>query len=74
MSPHSPDWLSLLCGLVFVGLGLAYLLAQMMDVHIPAIWTLTGLLVALGAAGLAGTAGLFQRGHDRDRGNGQGSG
>lgn len=61
MSRHDTDWLSLLCGLVFTGLGLAYLVAVALHVHIPAIWTLSALLSALGVAGLIGTAQTRRR-------------
>lgn len=61
MGHHSADWLSFLCGLVFAGLGLAYLVAALLGAHLATFWTLPALLIALGAAGLAGTARAFQR-------------
>lgn len=62
MSRHETDWLSLYCGLVFTGLGLAYLLTSALQVRIPPIWALPGVLIALGLAGLIGTA-RTRRGH-----------
>lgn len=56
MSRHEPDWLCFCCGLIFLGLGIAYLVASVRDIDIQAIWALPGLLLALGAAGLLGTA------------------
>lgn len=62
MSRHEPDWLSLCCGLIFLGLGVAYLVASLADIDIQAVWALPGLLLALGAAGLVGTARRPRRG------------
>lgn len=56
MSRHDPDWLALCCGLIFTALGVAYVVTSALGVHVDAAWALPGLLVALGAAGIAATA------------------
>ena len=64
MSSRRPDWLSFLCGLIFVLTGLAYLVALLLGIRIEAVWAVPLLFVVLGVAGLAGTA---RARNDRDR-------
>lgn len=61
MSRHDIDLLSFLCGVIFVGLGLTYIITATLGVRIHAVWALPGLLVALGAAGLVGTTRRTRR-------------
>lgn len=60
MRRHELDLTSLVAGLVFVGIAVAYLIGAYTDVHIDAGWVLPIGLVGLGLAGLAGSlrAGL----------------
>lgn len=46
MFHHDPDWLALFCGIVFVVLGVAYVVASVLAIHIKAVWALPALLVA----------------------------
>jgi hypothetical protein len=52
---HELDLTSLVAGLVFVAIALAYLVGAVTKVHIDAGWVLPFGLVGLGAAGLAGS-------------------
>ena len=56
MRRHPFDLTSLLAGLVFVGFAAVYLIAAATGTDVDADWTLPVVLIALGAAGLAGGA------------------
>lgn len=60
MRRHELDLTSLVAGLVFVGIAVAYLIGAYTKVRVDAGWVLPIGLVGLGLAGLAGTlrAGL----------------
>ncbi len=60
MRRHELDLTSLVAGLVFVGIAVAYLVGAYTSVHVDAGWVLPIGLVGLGLAGLGGTlrAGL----------------
>lgn len=53
MRRHDLDWVSLVAGLVFLGIAVAYLLQVSLDVSIAAGWVLPITLIGLGVAGLA---------------------
>lgn len=53
MRRHDLDWISLIAGLVFTGLALAYLVVGVTDVDLDARFVWPIVLVALGAAGVA---------------------
>jgi hypothetical protein len=55
MRRHELDLTSLVAGLVFVGIAVAYLVGEYADVHVNAGWVLPLGLIGLGLAGLAGT-------------------
>lgn len=68
MSRHDPDWLALCCGCIFSALGVAYVATSALGIHVDAVWALPGLLLALGAAGIAATAQANRgRGENRRR-------
>ena len=60
MRRHEFDLTSLVVGLVFVAIAIAYLIGAYTDVRVEAGWVLPFGLVGLGIAGLAGSlrAGL----------------
>jgi hypothetical protein len=49
---HDLDWVSLVAGLVFLAIALAYLLQVSVGVSIAAGWVLPIALIGLGVAGL----------------------
>ncbi len=55
MRKHELDLTSLVAGLVFVAIAVAYLVGTLTKVRIDAGWILPLGLVGLGAAGLAGS-------------------
>lgn len=55
MRRHDLDATSLVAGLVFVGLAVAYLIGAFTSTRIDAGWTIPIALVGLGLAGLAGS-------------------
>jgi hypothetical protein len=67
---HAADLTSLIAGLVFVGIGTAYLVGVLTDVRIEMRWVLPLGLIGLGLAGLAGTVSQARRHrireHDED--------
>ena len=67
MRRHELDLTSLVAGLVFVGIAVAYLVGVYTKVRIDAGWVLPIGLVGLGLAGLGGTlrAGLRSSGQAR---------
>jgi hypothetical protein len=55
MKPHRTDGVSLMFGLLFLGLVVWWLLAQIFDLALPAIgWFVAGGLILLGVLGLLG--------------------
>jgi hypothetical protein len=52
---HDVDGASLVAGLLFVGIAIAYLAAAYTDLRIGAGWLLPIVLIGLGLAGLAGS-------------------
>ena len=54
MRRHDLDLTSLIAGLVFVGVAVAYLVGAYTDVRVGAGWLLPVALIGLGLAGLAG--------------------
>jgi hypothetical protein len=61
---HSLDLVSLLSGLLFTGLAVAYIIGAYADVRLDPRYVLPLVLVGLGVAGLAGSV-LAQRRSDR---------
>jgi hypothetical protein len=55
MRRHDLDLTSLVAGLVFVAIAVAYVVAEYTDARISAGWVLPLGLIGLGLAGLAGT-------------------
>ena len=55
MRRHELDVASLIAGLVFVAISVAYLVGAFTDVRISSGWVLPLALIGLGAAGLAGS-------------------
>ena len=55
MRRHELDLTSLVAGLVFIGIAVAYLIGSYTSVRIDAGWVLPIGLVGLGVAGLAGS-------------------
>jgi hypothetical protein len=55
MKTHEPDWTSLVAGLTFCGIAIAYLAADIADRSLELRWVVPILLIGLGMAGLAGT-------------------
>jgi hypothetical protein len=68
VSRHDADLTSLIAGLVFVAIGVAYLLNAMDVVEVDAKWVVPLALVGLGLAGLAGSLTRVSRDR-RDRGS-----
>ena len=64
MRRHELDLASLLAGLVFVGIAVAYLVGAVTSVRIDAGWVLPVGLIGLGVAGLGGTLRAGLRGSD----------
>jgi hypothetical protein len=52
---HAPDWTSLIAGLTFCVVALAYLGSELMNRTLELRWVAPILLIGLGVAGLAGT-------------------
>jgi hypothetical protein len=63
---HDLDLTSLVAGLVFVGIAVAYLVGAYTKVRIDAGWVLPFGLVGLGLAGLGGTLRAGLRSGDQD--------
>jgi hypothetical protein len=55
MRRHELDLTSLVAGVVFVAIAVAYLVGEATDVRVSAGWVLPLGLIGLGLAGLAGT-------------------
>lgn len=66
MRRHELDLTSLVAGLVFVGIAVAYLIGAYTKVRVDAGWVLPIGLVGLGLAGLGGTLRAGLRSGDQD--------
>jgi hypothetical protein len=55
MKRHEPDWTSLIAGVTFCAIALAYLGGEVTHRSLELRWVLPMLLIGLGIAGLAGT-------------------
>ncbi|HEY3926055.1 MAG TPA: hypothetical protein VGL75_15940 [Acidothermaceae bacterium] len=55
MKRHEPDWTSLIAGVTFCAIALAYLGGEVTHRSLELRWVVPMLLVGLGLAGLAGT-------------------
>lgn len=53
MSRHKTDWGTLIAGLLFVGLGLAFVVRGTPNWGFDALWILPVLAIGLGIAGVA---------------------
>lgn len=63
MRRHEPDVASFLQGILFVGIGLTYLVAAVQHQRVDPLWVLPTLLLGVGVAYLAGA--LVRRLMDR---------
>jgi hypothetical protein len=66
MKRHHLDPASLLAGLVFVGIAIAYLFGAITELRVDARWVAPIALIGLGSAGLAASMTRARRGDDRD--------
>ena len=66
MRRHELDLTSLVAGLVFIGIAVAYLIGSYTSLRIDAGWVLPMGLVGLGVAGLAGSLRVGLRRDDAD--------
>jgi hypothetical protein len=55
MKRHDPDWTSLIAGVTFCGIAVAYLGGELTHRSLELRWVIPILLIGLGLAGLAGT-------------------
>jgi hypothetical protein len=55
MKRHDPDWTSLIAGLTFCVIALAYLGGEVTHRSLELRWVIPVLLIGLGLAGVAGT-------------------
>jgi hypothetical protein len=55
MKRHEPDWTSLIAGVTFCAIALAYLGGEITHRNLELRWVVPVLLIGLGIAGLAGT-------------------
>ena len=55
MKRHEPDWTSLIAGVTFCAIALAYLGGEVTHRSLELRWVVPMLLIGLGVAGLAGT-------------------
>jgi hypothetical protein len=55
MKRHEPDWTSLIAGITFCAIALAYLGGEVTHRSLELRWVVPMLLIGLGVAGLAGT-------------------
>ncbi len=62
MQRHELDLMSLVAGLVLLGVAAAYLIGYLTDVRIDASWVAPLALIGLGLAGLAGGVSRARRG------------
>lgn len=68
MKRHAPDWTSLVAGLTFCGIALAYLGAELAGRSLELRWVAPTLLIGLGIAGLVGTIARARTPHTRTEG------
>jgi hypothetical protein len=61
MKRHEPDWTSLIAGLTFCAIALAYLGGEVTNRSLELRWVVPMLLIGLGIAGLAGTLARARR-------------
>ncbi|MCU0264521.1 MAG: hypothetical protein MUC45_00160 [Actinomycetia bacterium] len=61
MQRHDLDLTSLVAGLVFVAIAVAYLVGALTDVRVDGAWVLPLGLIGLGVAGLAGSVARARR-------------
>jgi hypothetical protein len=52
---HETDWTSLIAGVTFLGVGVAFLVGGLTDMELNVRWVIALMLIGLGAAGLAGS-------------------
>lgn len=55
MKRHETDWTSLIAGITFCAIAVAYLGSEITDRTLELRWVVPILLIGLGVAGLAGT-------------------
>jgi hypothetical protein len=55
MKRHEPDWTSLIAGVTFCAIAIAYLGGEVTHRSLELRWVVPMLLIGLGLAGLAGT-------------------
>jgi hypothetical protein len=55
MKRHEPDWTSLIAGVTFCAIAVAYLGGEITHRSLELRWVIPMLLIGLGVAGLAGT-------------------
>ena len=55
MKRHETDWTSLIAGITFCAIAIAYLGSEITDRTLELRWVVPILLIGLGVAGLAGT-------------------
>jgi len=55
MKRHEPDWTSLIAGVTFCAIAVAYLGGEVTHRSLELRWVVPMLLIGLGVAGLAGT-------------------
>lgn len=55
MKRHEPDWTSLISGVTFCAIAVAYLAGEVTHRSLEVRWVVPMLLIGLGIAGLAGT-------------------
>lgn len=55
MKRHEPDWTSLIAGITFCAIALAYLVGDVTHRSLELRWVVPMMLIGLGLAGLAGT-------------------
>ena len=69
MTRHKPDWTSLVAGITFIGIAIAYLGGEITHRSLEIRWVAPVLFIGLGLAGIAGTLVRALRGAssgDRD--------
>jgi cytochrome c oxidase subunit IV len=66
---HATDLTSLVAGLVFVAIGVSYLVGVATDAQLEWRWVLPLALIVLGLAGLAGTVNLARNQRDQETGD-----
>jgi hypothetical protein len=61
MRRHAPNWTSLILGITFAAIAIAYLSAAIDDRTLQARWVLPILLIGLGVSGVAATVLRFPK-------------